>query len=777
MDGSKLPTGLQPTSMNPHAAAPDVGETEKVGRSRRQNRVVKSIRNVLKKLSGLAKRTPRDAPIQQRQVATVSQPRPWRVSGNTRPPAQADSIFNQQGYVFDEVKMDQGDKPEVQRAYQQARNQYESAAVSVAKEVLSEARQQTDGGELILAMKEFIQQHEQKIHQDYEPVTEEMLDDLRKLPHKLLNELSLRNVDREVAGEVFKMHLQESRDTQTLLNHYQMPVSDAEVAVPGSTHDHKEFFKLQKLQFDTAREVLNNKLQSARGEGDKEVAARLTNLDRQLLNELGRLQQTVQLKGDEPVSKEEMRKANEDYPKMLQDALVSAGVDKQTVASDFEAAYINQLNNRSWKTTEKSFSQAGIEFISRQQPAAEIRVPESVKGEVSRLYDIDYEGRGVGCLDSTNTDHATSLNRSDFSINNSNVYTGIRHGIADPYGVKGNPDLRAEGGKARVKEILLSALATRPDIFEQALAAAAEGGPVPTLMTTSTSLVTTGLGSGKERKIQKAQNEAFKHFTDPAKQPVTLELPGADGQTRTIKLNFKQARFNIPVNWGGVGGASLLTGGRSFQKKMNDPAMEMLLGKPDKAGIQGGMAGEFLSSISKKGEAIMAQARGAEAAGDRKKVSELNAQLDQLKRDARSVEDLTAQIKSIYKKGRHYHHHHDAYKLACRVALLTHKVGAVPISNCKSGKDRTGMLDAEIKFLAARINPETGKVPEPGPILDPADRALFQTILRESGNLEVQEQNVGVRGYKTEHVKSITERVGDPDIREEVRGLSKIVRS
>ncbi|KEQ19776.1 inositol phosphate phosphatase SopB [Endozoicomonas numazuensis] len=776
MDGSKLPTGIQPTSINPHATSSDVSETEEVRHSSRLNRAVRSIKNVLKKLPGRGHRAPRAVPLQQRQVASVSQPVPKMMPGNTRPHAQADTIFKQVGDVFAKVEMGQGDSPEVQRAYQQARNQYESAAVSVAKEVLSEARGLPDSGELILEMKDFINQHEQKILEMDEPVTEEMVKDLRELPHRLLNELSLRNVDREVAGDVFKAHLQGSRDTQTLLNHYQMPVSDSEVAVPGSTHDHKELFKLQKLQFSSARGVVKHEVQVALGEGRAEDAARLTKLDRQLLNELRRLQQTVQLKGDEPVSKEEMHKAKEHYPKILQDALVSAGVDKQTVAKDFRAAYVEQLNNRPWKTIEKSFSLAGVDYNSRQQPAAEIKVPESAQGDVSRLYDKDYEGCGTSCVDTKNTDHASNLNRSDFSINDRHVYTGIRHGIADPYGIKGAPDLKAEGGKTKAKEVLLSALATRPDIFEAALAAT-EGGPVPTLMTTSTSLVTTGLGSSKEKKMQKAQNEAFKHFTDPSKQPITLELPGPDGQVRKIKLNVKQARFNIPVNWGGVGGISLLTGGRKFQKKMNDPAMEMLVGKPNKSGIPGGMAADFLRATSQKNSAIREQIRDAKSAGNMEKASELNVQLDQLNKDHRSVQDLTAQIQEIYRKGKHHHHHHDAYKLAARVALLTHMVGGVPLSNCKSGKDRTGMLDAEIKFLAARIDQGTGEVPKPGPIKDPADRELFQKILQESGNLEVQEQNVGVRGYKTEGVKSITERVGDSAIREEIRGLSKTVGS
>lgn len=83
------------------------------------------------------------------------------------------------------------------------------------------------------------------------------------------------------------------------------------------------------------------------------------------------------------------------------------------------------------------------------------------------------------------------------------------------------------------------------------------------------------------------------------------------------------------------------------------------------------------------------------------------------------------------------------------------------------------MLDAEIKFLTARIA-ENGAVPEPGP-LNEDEKALFREILLKSGNHEVQEMNVGVRGYKTELITSIDERVGNKDIREEVRGLSKSV--
>ena len=44
--------------------------------------------------------------------------------------------------------------------------------------------------------------------------------------------------------------------------------------------------------------------------------------------------------------------------------------------------------------------------------------------------------------------------------------------------------------------------------------------------------------------------------------------------------------------------------------------------------------------------------------------------------------------------------------------LLAFKLGMSPMFNCKSGKDRTGHLDLETKFLAARIK-STGRVPTP----------------------------------------------------------------
>ena len=114
--------------------------------------------------------------------------------------------------------------------------------------------------------------------------------------------------------------------------------------------------------------------------------------------------------------------------------------------------------------------------------------------------------------------------------------------------------------------------------------------------------------------------------------------------------------------------------------------------------------------------------------------------------------------------------------MPARILLLTNLLEGIPLSNCKSGKDRTGMLDAETKLLAALIK-LYGKVPEPGTMLNESERQLFREILLQSGNLEVQEYNTGRPGYMINGVKSVDKRIGDEEVAIDVRGSSGAVRS
>lgn len=115
--------------------------------------------------------------------------------------------------------------------------------------------------------------------------------------------------------------------------------------------------------------------------------------------------------------------------------------------------------------------------------------------------------------------------------------------------------------------------------------------------------------------------------------------------------------------------------------------------------------------------------------------------------------------------------------------MLAYEIGAVPCWNCKSGKDRTGMLDAEIKREA--INYHQGySLSKPGAKLTNEEKKLFQGVLLYSGNKEVQECNTGVAGNKVTKdlpfmlrplALSYKTRIGDEVIRRQVQGFSSLV--
>ncbi|AMO57379.1 inositol phosphate phosphatase SopB [Endozoicomonas montiporae] len=666
---------------------------------------------------------------------------------------------------------------DVRREFGEVRHQYLNAALTVTEKAISEA-ENSRGSEQVETLKDIKAGLQQIIADGQFDVTPESISALKNYPQTFASFMDQVGLSGEEVHTAFKEQVAGGDALKSELDSLQFSKPHEEELNAQSTHNHKELFKLQTLQFKAAQTLVAGDLAVARESGNEALQNSLEVISERLDEQFQQLERTVLLKGEEPVSKDEAKVARDQYLQFIKEALVEAGVDASTVDTRFQDAYASQLNDRDWNTVHNEFEHDGRTFGSTQTPASQVQV-NGENGELEKL--LDYDGnKGVCCIDSKNVDHATNLLRTDFQIDGQTEFTGVRHGIADPYGIKGGGDakaLKAQGARKKAEEILITALSTKPELFRQALKAAETGRDIPTLLTNSISLVTTGVGSSKEAKSQKAQNEAFDFFTNPKNQPVEIEVPGPDGSLRKIRVNFKQSRFNIPVNWGGVGPASLIFGGRRNQARMNNQAIKDLIGKPEKDEDIGGMAGHWLGQYEQK-QALLSYKLTAEqnrAEPDKALIEELKQEYGQLAKDKRTIEDLGRQIKEIYRKGTHHHEHKDAYKLAARVALLTHKLGAVPLMNCKSGKDRTGMLDAEIKFLAARIDND-GKVPEPGSLTDD-EKALFREMLLKSGNHEVQEMNVGVRGYKTEKIGSITERVSDEAVREEVRGLSKSIRS
>jgi phosphatidylinositol-4,5-bisphosphate 4-phosphatase len=126
----------------------------------------------------------------------------------------------------------------------------------------------------------------------------------------------------------------------------------------------------------------------------------------------------------------------------------------------------------------------------------------------------------------------------------------------------------------------------------------------------------------------------------------------------------------------------------------------------------------------------------------------------------------------------------NSYKLASRLAMLGFLSGHMVHFNCKSGKDRTGLMDCETKFLAYRIDhalraDQRPIVPRHTLKLD-WEKRHFQQMLFESGNLEMQAYNTGGQGFKIAPAdgilipdKQLRERLGGKQVLTELQGLKR----
>jgi hypothetical protein len=138
------------------------------------------------------------------------------------------------------------------------------------------------------------------------------------------------------------------------------------------------------------------------------------------------------------------------------------------------------------------------------------------------------------------------------------------------------------------------------------------------------------------------------------------------------------------------------------------------------------------------------------------------------------------------------------YKLPAMIANLACLMGHTVQYNCKSGKDRTSVMDIESKFMALRIRNWIANTKKEdispylthyAPRVNEGDRVEvyeftsredkddYRKLLVEAGNLELQKLNTGSKGYKIipkpwaeSHV---TKRIGD--VADLVLGLTRTV--
>ncbi|MES2741359.1 MAG: inositol phosphate phosphatase SopB [Pseudomonadota bacterium] len=400
-----------------------------------------------------------------------------------------------------------------------------------------------------------------------------------------------------------------------------------------------------------------------------------------------------------------------------------------------------QLNQQPWHTIERHLNlpsaQGPTRYASTLTPAAQMKLGEH------NIFETDYHGQGVACGSTKSTNHATNLWLSEFhAADGQPLFRGVRHGICSPYGLK-NKTARQSGALNRAREVATAALFLDQHKLERALQ-----GETVALQLSSTSLVTAVNIAGETEGRQFGEQLKAWH-TLGAQQPCVLPIRDGNGVLRQVKVKLEVAAFNFGVNEAALN----LKVGWGDADKQNKQALHTLLGDElHPGGIEGGWVGRYLSA----------------------QPAHPNAAL---------VAQLSGQIRAIWDHKSHRSDGGEPYKMAQRIAMLSHEIGVVPCYNCKSGKDRTGMLDSELKREAVQLHQGAG-LSSPGEKLDPQQQNLLRAVLGNSGNLDIQIRNTGAPGNKVLKKESLIgnnlslrARIGDRAAFARNKGLSGLVKS
>jgi len=445
---------------------------------------------------------------------------------------------------------------------------------------------------------------------------------------------------------------------------------------------------------------------------------------------------------------------------VLKETFKNAGIEVNDdhLKKELHHKHIQVLNDRQWEPVSKDIL---ISHNGQMKTYKSEQLPANRMGQTFS----SYNGKGICCHTTNETTHAVNLWKSQLKDGDQVLFSGIRHGVHSAYGIK-DEQTRLNANISRAEETIKSVIVTNETLMAKAMTL--KEGETLEFDMSSISLVTPDsirsisgdLAPDNEKHMLAEQLNAWRHFSN---EPRQITIKDSEGHDKTITIKPTILTFNFGVNAGAVNWYSGIAGGWGTAKETNDASMRVLFGNVNESGQIQGKEGKVGAYIAKLKEQID---------------NPLTAEPEKVKlrQKLQNINELADQITGIYNTEAYKTSGEDPYKIVSRLAVLTHMMDSTPLWNCKSGKDRTGELDVEAKFIASQIQ-LTGHVPPyDRPLTKPQTEALRE-ITKNSGNLEVQELNVGGGGFKLEGVSALAKRLGGNIAKLFHTGLSKFFKS
>ncbi|MEO0318542.1 MAG: hypothetical protein RL404_2219 [Pseudomonadota bacterium] len=324
--------------------------------------------------------------------------------------------------------------------------------------------------------------------------------------------------------------------------------------------------------------------------------------------------------------------------------------------------------------------------------------------------------------------------------------------------VAGNPALMGllvrQAALNRVRETFLVELARSPDFAAQVAAG-------QSLSFVSVSLLT----PDALRSALATQSPSMKEFDEKsmlecqvrAWQDLQAEIDAGGIVANGKAVQARIMAFNFGVNAGAVGDIARnpvlgeVVSGTAFANQLtNAAAMAQLIGPA----LTGGTGATGDSAVDRYQKRMAAELATLQA--ERNPSAATGARIARIRRDLQTVDQLRTQIADIWNTQSYTAAGNEPYKLVSRLMVLNHIMGGGSQFNCKSGKDRTGQLDVEAKFLAFQIEHNHGRVPKPDRQRTTLERLqFFSFVFQDEARRTMQAYATGYGGSKLAGVPSL----------------------
>jgi hypothetical protein len=425
--------------------------------------------------------------------------------------------------------------------------------------------------------------------------------------------------------------------------------------------------------------------------------------------------------------------------------------------------YVDVLQSRRWENIEivtaLKFpdSTEGMRTLTFKTTMIPAKNMDEVLAENYRRDGIN----GICSYSNCEERHAVNMWRTEFKPEritddqHAHVFSGLRHGVHDAYGID-EPTRRESANDARVREFLHAALLNhlkRNDLKIQDI----DTNRTVEIDVVSVNLLTT---FGKEMKMIEHQQAAFSRATGVE---IRIEVADEFGFAREIKVKPRIMMFSTPVDYLALGKVAELIGVWRKADSINKMAIKTLIGSAKKSEPIGGIVACCIARLNTELATVDQNDSGA------------STTREAISGKIKLITQLVDEIRNIFSTNSHHRIGNEPYKLPTRLLALANEAGLTPAYNCKSGKDRTGQLNVEIRDLYAHLNATDGQLRKVNTRREGFARENFQKLFIAGGDRDIQAMNTGAAGSKSQlhyYNKLMGIRPGTID---EIKGLSKWV--